>query len=738
MSEKPTYEELKQRVRELEQAESERKQPKAALRESEGQFKSLVSNIPAIIYRCKFDKAWTMLYMNAEVERICGYPSSHFINNSVRTYESIIHRDDTAFVDKSVKDCIKTDQNWDIEYRIIHKDGRAHWVHEKGYAVVDDTGAVQYLDGFISDINELRMARLEKERTAMELTQLIDTANAPIFGVDIEGNINEWNQIIARITGYGKDEVEGKNLVKEYITDEYKAPVKEVLDKALKGEETDNYEVPLFTKGGDRIMVLLNATSRRDANGNIAGVVGVGQDITEIDAMRSEMERTSTELTQLIDTANAPIFGVDTDGNINEWNQMVARITGYGKDEVESKNLVKGYITDEYKAPVKEVLDKALKGEETDNYQVPIFTKDRRRVMVLLNATTRRDAEGNIIGVVGVGQDITALRQHQENLERTVEERVKELNCLYDISKLIEKPDTSLDEILQGAVDLIPPAWHYPEVTCARITFRNHEFKSKTFREGVSKQTSDIIVRGERTGSVEASYVEKMPEMDEGPFLMEERNLINAIAEHLGIVIEKKRAEEELEQALLDTEHARDKIDGILKTVADGLIVTDPYNRIVLLNQAAEDLLGVRLTEVIGRPIDFAIKEKELRDRVKETLDKKTTGYQFDFEQLGDDPKHPRIMRARTSVVHDYEDKEVGIVTILQDVTYEREVDRMKTDFLSIAAHELRTPMTSVLGSWTEIIIPNNQSYATTSVDFVIVKPSQKFPCPHNDYLVTH
>jgi PAS domain S-box-containing protein len=201
-----------------------------------------------------------------------------------------------------------------------------------------------------------------------------------------------------------------------------------------------------------------------------------------------------------------------------------------------------------------------------------------------------------------------------------------------------------------------------------------------------------------------------MPEMDEGPFLMEERNLIDAIAEHLRIVIEKKRAEEELEQALLDTERARDKIDGILKSVADGLIVTDPYNRIVLLNQAAEDLLGVRLTEVIGRPIDFAIKEKELRDRVKETLDKKTTGYQFDFEQLGDDPKHPRIMRARTSVVHDYEDKEVGIVTILQDVTYEREVDRMKTDFLSIAAHELRTPMTSVLGYSELLLIKDNLS----------------------------
>lgn len=298
----------------------------------------------------------------------------------------------------------------------------------------------------------------------------------------------------------------------------------------------------------------------------------------------------------------------------------------------------------------------------------------------------------------------------QENLERAIKERIKELNCLYKISNLIENPDSSFDEILQGVVEIIPPAWQYPEVTCARVTLRNQEFKSKTFREGVSKQISDIIVRGERIGSVEVCYVEKMPEMDEGPFLTEERTLIDSIAEHLKIIIEKKWGEEELSQSLQDTEHARDSIDGILNSVADGLIVTDSYNRIVLLNRAAEDLLSVRLTEVIDRPIDVAIEDQTLRDRVKETLDKKTTGYHFDFEQAGDDPKHPKIMRARTSVVHDRENKEAGIVTIIQDVTYEREVDRMKTDFLSIAAHELRTPMTSVLGYSELLLIKDNLS----------------------------
>ena len=160
----------------------------------------------------------------------------------------------------------------------------------------------------------------------------------------------------------------------------------------------------------------------------------------------------------------------------------------------------------------------------------------------------------------------------------------------------------------------------------------------------------------------------------------------------------------ELEKALNDTAQARDRIDGIVKSVADGLIVTDIYNRVILMNRTAEDLLGVRLSEVIDRPIDFSIQDETLRDRVRSTLEKKTEGYAFDFELPSDDPKHPRIMRARTSVITDKEGNQTGIVTIIHDVTHEREVDRMKTEFISTAAHELRTPLTSIQG-FSEIML---------------------------------
>ena len=91
-------------------------------------------------------------------------------------------------------------------------------------------------NGVVRDVTDVKQAQAEALRTADELTLFVDTANAPIFGIDSGGLVNEWNQASEKITGFTKVEVLGKDLVSEFITDEYKAPVKQVLDNALLGD----------------------------------------------------------------------------------------------------------------------------------------------------------------------------------------------------------------------------------------------------------------------------------------------------------------------------------------------------------------------------------------------------------------------------------------------------------------------------------------------------------------------
>ncbi|MCD6162392.1 MAG: GAF domain-containing protein [candidate division Zixibacteria bacterium] len=151
-----------------------------------------------------------------------------------------------------------------------------------------------------------------------------------------------------------------------------------------------------------------------------------------------------------------------------------------------------------------------------------------------------------IIGIAVVNQRAQA----------ALRERIKELICLYNIAQIIEKQELSLSEILQGIVEFLPPAWQYPGITTGRIIFDGHTFTTSGFLLDRQKQTSDIFVKGERRGVIEVAYMKKKPDLDEGPFLKEERKLINAIARHIGLLIERKEAEEKSSQLQEQLRHA--------------------------------------------------------------------------------------------------------------------------------------------------------------------------------------
>jgi signal transduction histidine kinase len=123
-------------------------------------------------------------------------------------------------------------------------------------------------------------------------------------------------------------------------------------------------------------------------------------------------------------------------------------------------------------------------------------------------------------------------------------ERVKELTCLYSIAKVSERQDLSLNDILKSIVELIPPAWQYPEIAMGRISINGQVFSTPGPRQTGKKQAANIILNGKRRGSVEVIYTENKQNLDEGPFLREERHLIDAIARQIALIVEQKEAEE--------------------------------------------------------------------------------------------------------------------------------------------------------------------------------------------------
>ena len=128
-------------------------------------------------------------------------------------------------------------------------------------------------------------------------------------------------------------------------------------------------------------------------------------------------------------------------------------------------------------------------------------------------------------------------------------ERIKELDCLYAISKVFEKPESSFNERMDAIVSLLPKAWHYPEIASARIRLAGKTYQSSGFQETPWRQRSPILSRGQQIGDVDVVYSEGRPPLDEGPFLREERALIDAVAGRLSRFYERHVAQRQLEES---------------------------------------------------------------------------------------------------------------------------------------------------------------------------------------------
>jgi len=155
-------------------------------------------------------------------------------------------------------------------------------------------------------------------------------------------------------------------------------------------------------------------------------------------------------------------------------------------------------------------------------------------------------------------------------IEKALRERIKELNCLYGISQLAEHNLYSLDNLLQELVNFLPHSWQYPDITCTRIIFQGKTYTSDKFDVSKWRQSSRIYMYHEAVGECSIFYLEECEPADEGPFLKEERALLDAVAEQIGTIATRISADLELQetnrQLALEREALRES-NSALRTV---------------------------------------------------------------------------------------------------------------------------------------------------------------------------
>lgn len=169
-------------------------------------------------------------------------------------------------------------------------------------------------------------------------------------------------------------------------------------------------------------------------------------------------------------------------------------------------------------------------------------------------------------------------------------------------------------------------------------------------------------------------------------------------------ISERTKAEQTLKEALTNARSAREHLETILNSVSDGLLFTDLDSRIMLMSRSAEELLGKTLDDVYGRDIRRVVENESLLNGLKVVASGAQEESIVEFTLPAPHEGKDRIVQAKLAAVRNEEGLKRGIITLLRDISRERELDLMKTEFISTAAHELRTPLTSVIG-FSELLI---------------------------------
>ena len=339
---------------------------------------------------------------------------------------------------------------------------------------------------------------------------------------------------------------------------------------------------------------------------------------------------------------------------------------------------------------------------------IPFPVDSHTKGVLQLGSRRREHFTGNDVQLYEAVAETLGVALAHQRAQWALRERVKELTCLYEVTRATQDQDRPVHELLQETVELLPPAWQYPEITSACITLDGRTFATAGFCASPWKQSADVVIDGVLRGRIDVIYSAAKPEIDEGPFLKEERNLINGLAEALGISLSYRHSQWQL----------RERVKELTCLHALGAIAQQPELSLVQLLQEVVNILppAFQYPDITGARL------------ILDGESFATSGFVEDGSRLAADIASGERFRGSIEVVYTAsrpqadegpflkEERDlmqevarrVGLILERRDAEEEkiklqgqlRHADRLATigQLAAGAAHELNEPLGSVLG----------------------------------------
>jgi PAS domain S-box-containing protein/putative nucleotidyltransferase with HDIG domain len=291
------------------------------------------------------------------------------------------------------------------------------------------------------------------------------------------------------------------------------------------------------------------------------------------------------------------VITLNSDGLIEFINEEGCSILGYICEELQGKDFFKVLLPGEHSQREKEYFLKILhktKSPKYDYREIPVLLKTGEKKKISWYFSLLSDDTCEKFKILCIGQDMSGYFESQKERDHSIfdlNQRVKELNCLYAISKVIEEPHIKIGEFFQKTVELIPGSFKEPEETYIRLSINNKKYTTSNFVETENKISQDIFVQGRKEGIIEVFCCKGKNNKDRDSFMEEESKLLYDIAQLLGLILEKYYIEEALHIS-------EERLDYAVKGSGHGIWDWQPQTNEMYLSKRWKEILDYKNNEI--------------------------------------------------------------------------------------------------------------------------------------------
>jgi PAS domain S-box-containing protein len=663
-----------------------------ALLDAQRKMSTLLSNLPGMAYRCFDDPDWTMEFISKGCEGLTGYSAWELEGNQIVSYGNIIFPEDRGYVWDKVEEALDKKEPFQLEYRIVTKQGNVIWVWERGRGIFNDEGHLEAIEGFITDISERKQVEEKLLITEEIFSHFMEYSPIYVFFKDDNIRSLRLSKNFEQMLGRPLDELLGKNMFELFPSDLARQMVDDDIDVLTKGETVTIEE---NFAGRNYLTIKFPVT----IDGKNSYLAGFTMDITESKQTEKALKASEMLFQTLAENAAVGIFRTDAQGLTTYVNSAWCELVGVDKEEALEEGWMRFIHPDDHDGLI-ESWKKANSLGTISEAEYRFLHANGEIIWVKGKAVPEFNDKGDLQGYIGTISDITEIKTsteaiHRANiLLRTIIDNIPDAIYMKDIEgrKLIAN---KADVANMGAIS------EADVIGKTDFNFFTEEVASKLWEDDLQVLNLGIpfIQREEKLVNFQGE--EKWLVTSKIPFRDKKEKIIGLVGIGHDITLRKRREEEML------------KLTKAVTQSPVSIVITNLKGEIEYVNPKFTEVTGYTFEEAIGnnpRILKSGFQSLDVyqdlwttilsgNDWKGELQNRKKNGELY-WESVIISP----IVNDSGEIVYfvavkeDITEKKSMVSELIEAKLKAEESDRLKSAFLANMSHEIRTPLNSILG----------------------------------------